>query len=77
MYLIKCKNGYRVCNHPMGPEKKFICKNKTDDYNDRAVEYLNKTNKLTEPLILEKQFKELYIQKHKNEFCVKYPGEKV
>ena len=77
MYLIKCKNGYRVCNHPMGPEKKFICKNKTHDYNyDRAVEYLNKLNKLTEPLILEKQFKELYIQKHKNGFCVKYPGEK-
>lgn len=77
MYLIKCKNGYRVCNHPMGPEKKFISSKKTDEYNlQRALGYLEKLNNLKEPLVVKKPVYEKYIQKHRNGFCVKYPTEK-
>jgi group I intron endonuclease len=77
MYLIKTQNGYRVCNHPMGPEKRFICKTKPMEYNyNRAVAYLNKLNSLDTPIVIEKPTKELYIQKHKNGFCVKYPNTK-
>lgn len=77
MYLIKCKNGYRVCNHPMGPEKKFVSSKKTDEYNlQRALGYLEKLNNLTEPIVVKKPVYEKYIQKHRNGFCVKYPTEK-
>lgn len=78
MYMLKIKNGYRICNHPMGPEKRFICKSKTDDYNyTRAKEYLDKLNCLTEPIFNIKKTVEKYIQKHKNGYCVKFPNEKV
>jgi predicted GIY-YIG superfamily endonuclease len=77
MYMLKIQNGYRICNHPMGPEKKFISKNKTDEYNYiRAVEYLNKLNNLEDPIMIIKSENEKYIQKHKNGYCVKYPSEK-
>lgn len=77
MYLIKVKNGYRVCNHPMGPEKRFVSKNKTDEYNyNRAMEYLDKLNSLEEPIIIPVKKTSVYIQKHKNGYCVKYPNEK-
>lgn len=77
MYMIKVKNGYRICNHPMGPEKRFICKTKSEEYNyNRALEYLNKLNNSKEPLIQPKSTNEKYIQKHKNGYCVKYPNEK-
>lgn len=77
MYLIKCPNGYRVCNHPMGPEKKFISSKKTDAYNlERALGYLFKLNNLKEPLIVQAKVYEKYIRKHRNGFCVKYPSEK-
>jgi hypothetical protein len=73
MYLIKCDPGYRVVNHPMGPEKRFINKKKGDDYNlNRALEYLEKLNNLSSPLVVEKSSNEKYIQKHRNGFCVKY-----
>lgn len=76
MYIIKCPKGYRVCNHPMGPEKRFISTTKSDEYNlQRALEYLETLNKLTEPIAscgtLEK-----YVQNHRNGYCVKFPGEK-
>jgi len=78
MYMLKVKNGYRICNHPMGPEKRFISKSKTDEYNyNRAIEYLNKLNILEEPIIIMKSENEKYIQKHRNGYCVKYPGEKI
>lgn len=77
MYLLKVQKGYRVCNHPMGPEKRFISKTKPDEYNYyRALEYLNKLNSLKEPILVEKNGNEKYIQNHKNGYCVKYPGEK-
>lgn len=77
MYMLKMKGGYRICNHPMGPEKRFISKSKTDEYNYiRAIEYLNKLNSLEEPIVIVKSENEKYIQKHKNGYCVKYPGEK-
>lgn len=85
MYMLKTNGGYRICNHPMGPEKRFISKTKTDEYNyNRAIKYLNKLNNLTEPLVVKKSENEIYnqkynqkyIQKHKNGYCVKYPGEK-
>lgn len=77
MYMLRVKDGYRICNHPMGPEKRFICKSKTDDYNyDRAIKYLNKLNSLEEPIVVKKEYVcEKYIQKHKNGYCVKYPNE--
>ena len=74
MYLIKLNNGYRVCNHPMGPEKRFISSN---GYNlQRAMEYLEKLNNLKEPLVVETRIYEKYIQRHKNGFCVKFLSEK-
>jgi hypothetical protein len=77
MYMLKMQNGYRICNHPMGPEKRFISKSKTDEYNyNRAIEYLDKLNNLKDPIIVVKSEYEKYIQKHKNGYCVKYPGEK-
>lgn len=78
MYMLQFKNGYRVCNHPMGPEKKFISKTKPMEYNyTRAIEYLNKLNNLKEPIEVRKDpNKEVYIQKHKNGFRVKYPNTK-
>jgi group I intron endonuclease len=77
MYMLKMIDGYRICNHPMGPEKRFISKSKSDEYNyDRAVQYLTKLNNLTEPILVIKSENETYIQKHKNGYCVKFPGEK-
>jgi predicted GIY-YIG superfamily endonuclease len=77
MYLIRCKTGYRVVNHPMGPEKRFLNKSSGDEQNfKRAVSYLEKLNSLKEPIVVEKSLYEKYIQKHKNGFCVKYPNEK-
>ncbi len=77
MYLIKCPKGYRVCNHPMGPEKRFISSKKTDEYNlQRALCYLERLNNLEEPLLVKTPLYEKYIQKHKNGFCVKYLSEK-
>lgn len=77
MYLIKTLNGYRVCNHPMGPEKRFISKTKSDEYNlQRALKYLEKLNNLEEPLKVEKSTLEKYIQKHRNGYCVKFLSEK-
>lgn len=77
MYLIKCTHGYRVCNHPMGPEKRFISSKKTDEYNlQRALEYLDKLNNLTEPIVVKPSLYEKYIQKHRNGYCVKYLSEK-
>jgi group I intron endonuclease len=78
MYVIKVStNGYRVVNHPMGPEKRFISSKKTDEYNlQRALAYLEKLNELTEPIVVVQSTLEKYIRKHKNGYCVKYPGEK-
>lgn len=77
MYLIKCPKGYRVCNHPMGPEKRFISSKKTDEYNlQRALGYLEKLNNIKEPLLVKNPLYEKYIQKHRNGFCVKYSNEK-
>jgi hypothetical protein len=77
MYLIKCKNGYRVVNHPMGPEKKFLSVKMGHEYNlERALDYLKKLNNLDKPIEVEKSSNELYIQNHKNGYCVKYPGNK-
>lgn len=73
MYLIKCKNGYRIVNHPMGPEKRFINIKKGNEYNlKRALEYLEKLNSISSPLICEKSSNEKYIQNHRNGYCVKY-----
>lgn len=77
MYLIKCPKGYKVYNHPMGPEKKFISSKKTDEYNlQRALGYLEKLNSLKEPIVVKLSQYEKYIQKHRNGFCVKYLSEK-
>ena len=81
MYLIKHKNGYRVCNHPMGPEKKFVLKknvNETDaDILLQAKSYLEKLNNLSEPMLpLQKPVYDKYIFKYKNGFRVKFSSEK-
>jgi len=77
MYLIKYKCGYRVYNHPMGPEKRFISSKQTNEHKlHRALCYLEKLNSLKEPLVIESRLYEKYIQKHKNGYCVKYQSEK-
>jgi len=78
MYMLKIQNGYRVCNHPMGPEKRFISSKQTDEYNfNRAIEYLHILDNLIEPIFVIKKSREKYIQKHKNGYSVKYPDEKI
>lgn len=64
MYLLKVKNGgYRVSGHPMGPDKKFLSSEKTDEDNlQRAISYLEKLNNLKEPILVEKPVNEKYIQ---------------
>lgn len=75
MYLIKISNGYRVCNHPMGLDKRFITTKKCDEYNySRAIEYLNYLNNLTTPIVSSQSSNEKYIQNHKHGYCVKYPN---
>lgn len=76
MYIIKFKNGYRVCNHPMGPEKKFYSSKNTKEYNlEQAMSYLELLNNLETPMLVEKSKYEKYIQKHKHGFCVKFLSE--
>ena len=70
MYIVKCKNGYRVCNHPMGPEKRFL--RNSDDNLTRAITYLQKLNETHTPLSIKSITKERYIQKHGSCYCVKY-----
>jgi group I intron endonuclease len=77
MYMLKIKNGYRISNHPMGPEKRFISKTKPIKYNyERALEYLKKLDGLKQPLEIQRKIQDTYIQKYKHGFCVKYPGAK-
>lgn len=77
MYLIKHKKGYRVCNHPNGPEKRFISKTKGDEYNlNRALEYLNILDNLKTPLEKKERLLEKYIRIHKNGYLVAHPGYK-
>lgn len=76
MYIIRCPKGYRVCNHPMGPEKRFISTTKSDEYNlQRALKYLETLNKLTEPVATCRTL-EKYVKNHRNGYRVKFPGEK-
>lgn len=43
--------GYSVSGHPMGPNKKWLNKNKTiDEKKEKATKYLDKLNTLTEPI---------------------------
>lgn len=73
MYLLRVKNGYRVCNHPKGPEKRFLDKKQTGEQKlERATKYLNYLDTLEEPIIVEKSLPK-YLQKHKNGFGVKHP----
>ena len=73
MYLIRVKDGYRVCNHPKGPEKRFLGKKQTDEQKlDRALKYLNHLNSLEDPIVIEKSLP-MYLQKHRNGFAIKYP----
>jgi group I intron endonuclease len=84
MYLIEYKNdenlvGYRVCNHPMGPERKFSDSTlKMEEKYEKALEYLNYLNGLKEPL-KPKNLRTLpnYVQKYKDGYCVKVPGKKI
>jgi group I intron endonuclease len=76
MYVLKIRNGYRICNHPMGPERKFASKYESnDDKYNKAIEYLNLLNNLTEPIVAQKR-NITYISKHKAGYAVKYPNEK-
>jgi group I intron endonuclease len=73
MYLIKVKHGFRVCNHPKGPEKRFLDKKQSDEEKlERALKYLNNLNSLEEPVIVERSLP-TYLRKHKNGFFVKKP----
>ena len=77
MYMLKIPNGYRICNHPMGPERRFINKKLTDDEKyKKAFEYLTILNNLSEPIKTKKTIYPKYVQKHKNGYCVKIPNQK-
>lgn len=82
MYLIELyKNnnliGYRVCNHPKGPEKRFFNSKLEMKQNlQKALDYLNYLNKLDTPVSVEKRTIPKYVQKHQFGYCVRYPGEK-
>ena len=80
MFVIKVieddhQRGYRVCNHPKGPEKRFLSKDMADNLK-RALSYKCFLDSLTERLEIVKPSKETYIQKYKEGFCVKIPGNK-
>jgi group I intron endonuclease len=82
MYIIECKKdnistGYRVCNHPMGPEKRFQNLNKSlsEKYDD-ALSYLELLNSLDEPLKKVSNDLPKYIQKYMEGYCVSVPGHK-
>jgi group I intron endonuclease len=80
MYLLELKTngevvGYRVCNHPKGPERRFKDMTKTlDEKLQLAKDYLDWLD--AQSVIIPTQPKNgvLYIQKYKNGFCVKKPG---
>ncbi len=67
--------GYRVCNHPMGPEKRFLSKDMADNLK-RALSYKLFLDSLTERFEVTKPSKEKYIQTYQNGYCVKIPGTK-
>lgn len=82
MYIIEVvKNsetiGYRVCNHPMGPEKRFLSKSQSLELKlQRAKTYLNELNERVEPLCSLRKKLPMYLQKHKKGYCVKFPNTK-
>ena len=77
MYLIKHPRGYRVVNHPMGPEKRFINTKKSDEYNlKRAMDYLAKLDARTEPILVKERQMPKYMRVIRNGYGVRYPGEK-
>jgi hypothetical protein len=82
MYIIEVvKNstitGYRVCNHPMGPEKRFLSNFQSLEMKlQRAKKYLSELNDRVEQLHTSSQKLPKYLQKHKKGYCVKFPNVK-
>jgi ribosomal protein L39E len=82
MYLLELKTdeqvvGYRVCNHPKGPERRFKDITKTlDEKLQLAKDYLNWLDAQTDVILPQPKQGVLYIQKYKDGFCVKKPGTK-
>lgn len=85
MYIIEYKNnqkviGYRVCNHPMGSERKFTDMSLTlEEKYQKALDHLNYLNDLKVPKVpIKPKTHDLpkYFQRYKDGFCVKVPGSK-
>ena len=76
LYITKLENGYKV-NHPMGPEKVYCSRLKTDQekYN-KALKYIWKLTQLTEPIILQKKERIPEITKRRNGYSVKVGNTK-
>lgn len=83
MYLIELKKddciiGYRICNHPMGPEKRFFNSKITLEQNyNKAIEYLELLNNLDTQLISPKSSLPKYIRSNPRGYHVAYPNTKV
>ena len=76
-YLVKEEIGYSVCDHPMGPTKRFMSKLKTEEHHlKKALKYLDKLNQLEEPLVEDNVILPKYVYCHRNGYCVRYPGDK-
>lgn len=82
MYIIEYKPkgkhlGYRVCNHPMGPERKFSdSKLPMENKLSKAKGYLEYLNGLDQPILVKKHDLPKYFQRYRKGYCIKYPGYK-
>ena len=83
MYLLEFKRdtkvvGYRICNHPMGPERKFADKTQSlESKLEKALIYLTMLNQLTTPIKVIPRTLPQYLQKNGKGYRVKYPDTKV
>ena len=82
MYVLECKSeniviGYRVCNHQLGSEKRFLSKNETLQFKlQRAINYLDELNNRSSRVSVSPRTLPKYIQKNGIGYAVKYPNTK-
>lgn len=73
-YIIKLEDGYQVINHPMGPNKTYFSRLKTNEEKyKKALKYVFKLNNLSEPIKIEKKDKIPEIKKRRNGYSVHLP----
>lgn len=80
MYVLHVKKnsqivGYRVCNHPKGPERRFLSAAQSmSEKLQRAMEYLTFLDTQEGVIQPKAKSEHMYIQKYKDGWVVEYPG---